>query len=222
MRNSILILVLAAFTMVALGLVFNASAECQGCTQEGDWSQSASNFISGNPVSEEAPLWGPKATRKTSSQFENENAGKFKASDDATGASGSVAGAAKAGIDLINISAAPSPVSSGSAVKINAVFKESNATDTSAEGNGSMITALATILDSNGKEVGTVSLSQTSEHEYSGVWNAVVAAGEYTVSVAASSPQATGTFENALKIDVVEATADNSGTTTSSAPVVTD
>jgi len=214
-------MVLAAFTVVVLSLAINAFAECATCTQEGDWTESANSFISGNPINEEAPAWGPKVVRQKSSQFENEDAGKYKTSDDATGASDSSASASKASIDLVNISATPMPVGSGKEIKIDAVFRESNA-DTSSAGNGSMITALATIQDSTGKEVGKVSLLQAGEHEYSGVWNASVAAGEYKVSVTASSLQATGNFEDALNIEVVEAAGADSGNTESSAPAVKD
>ncbi len=220
MRNSVFILVLAAFTMVALCMTINAFAVCSTCTQEGDWTKSADSFIAGTPISEDPAAYGPKVVRQKSSQFENEDAGKYKTSDDASGASDS-ASASKASIDLINISATPMPVDSGTEVKIDAVFRENNA-DTSSAGNGSMITALATIQDSTGKEVGKVSLLQTNEHEYSGVWKADVAAGEYNVSVTASSLQATGKFENALNIEVVEAAGANSGNAESSAPAVKD
>lgn len=220
MRNSIFILVLAAFTLIALHMTINAFAECTTCTQEGDWGDSAASFIAGTPISEDPAAYGPKVVRQKSSQFENEDAGKYKTADDASAASDS-ASASKASIDLINISATPTPVDSGAQVKIDAVFRENNA-DMRSAGNGSMITALATIQDSTGKEVGKVSLLQTGEHEYSGVWKANVAAGEYNVSVTASSLQATGKFENALSIEVIEATGANSGTAESSAPAVKD
>jgi hypothetical protein len=221
MRNSVFILVIAAFTMVALCMTINAFAVCSTCTQEGDWTKSADSFIAGTPVSEDPAAYGPKVVRQKSSQFENVDAGKYKTSDNASGASDSTASASKASIDLINISATPMPVDSGTEVKINAVLRENNA-DTSSAGNGSMITALATIQDSTGKEVGKATLLQTNEHEYSGVWKANVAAGEYKVSVTASSLQATGKFEDALNIEVVEAAASNSGTAQSSAPAVKD
>lgn len=221
MRNSVFILVLAAFMMVALCMTINAFAECATCTQEGDWSKSADSFIAGTPISEEPAAWGPKVVRQENSQFENEDAGKSKTSGDASGASDSAASASKASIDLVNISATPTPVDSGTEVKINAVFRENNA-DTSSAGNGSMITALATIQDSTGKEVGKVTLLQTGEHEYSGVWKANVAAGEYKVSVTASSLQATGKFENALNIEVVEVAGADSENAESSTPAVKD
>jgi hypothetical protein len=222
MRNSILILVLAAFTLVIAGLAINAFAECATCMTEGDWSQSADSFIAGTPVSEEAPAWGPKVVRQKNSQFENNSADKTGAPSDASSTSESAANAPKSSIDLVNISSMPAPVSSGSAVKIIAALRESNSAGTSSAGNESMITALATIRDSTGKEVGKVSLQRSSEHEYSGVWNAKVAAGVYKVSIAAASLQATGKFEDALDLEVVEAAEAGSGNATSSAPAIKD
>jgi hypothetical protein len=223
MRNSILIMILAAFAVAVLGLAANASAVCATCTQEGDWSQTADNFIAGKATSEDPLAFGPKVVRQTSSQFNNEDAGKLKASDDSSGTSSqSASSTAKASIDLINISSTPAPVNSGSAVKISAIFRENNADGTSVPANESMITAVATIKDANGKEVGKVSLRQTDEHEYSGVWTAKVAAGEYKVSIASASLQATGNFENALDIEVVEATGAETGNAQSGNPAVKD
>lgn len=214
MRNSILILVLAAFTLIIAGLAVNALAECTTCTTEGDWGQSADNFIAGKPTSEDAPAWGPKAVRQKNSQTESNS------TDETAPATASESTSPKWSLELVNASAMPAVVGSGSPIKITAAFKESNSANTGSAGSEVRVTALATILDSAGKEVGNASLLQTSPHEYSGVWDASVAPGVYKVSIAAASLRATGVFENALDIRVVESDEAGSGNAAPSVPAV--
>ena len=73
MKNSTLFLVCVAFLMAMTALASSASAVCSTCMQEGDWSQSASSFIEGTPISDVPQEYGPKAVRQTASQFENKS-----------------------------------------------------------------------------------------------------------------------------------------------------
>ena len=78
-----------------------------------------------------------------------------------------------------------------------------------------LLTASAAIKDGAGKEVGTVNLVKSSGNEYSGYWNAQVPAGVYDANIFASSTQGSGTFNDALQINVVA-----SGTEPSIKPAV--
>ena len=71
MKNATLFLICMAFLATIVALASFASAQCASCVKEGDWSQSASNFIEGKPTSDVPVEFGPKAVRKTASQFEN-------------------------------------------------------------------------------------------------------------------------------------------------------
>ncbi|MDM7938955.1 MAG: hypothetical protein QUS07_01265 [Methanothrix sp.] len=203
MTKSIFVLVSFAFILAVAGLAATAYAECSACQGEQNWSASAISFLEGKAVDETQPLWGPKAERMRNSQL-NSNADKAQtttsvASDSSKGA----ANAEAARIDLINVSIEPNPVSSGSYAKIIAVFNESTL-DSSADqpGKETLMTAVATITDSANRVVGKLSLLRSTDNEYSGVWNANVAAGIYNATIVASSMQASGTFKDALRIEV--------------------
>ena len=128
MKKSTLILICLAFLMAMTALASNASALCSTCMQEGDWGQSASNFIEGKPTSDVPQAYGPKTVRQTASQFEN-------TSKETPAASGSDANEAIApaattsvpeiAINLVSINASPDSVNSGSPVKITAIFSVS-------------------------------------------------------------------------------------------------
>ncbi len=197
MKKSTLILICLAFLMAMTALAFSASALCSTCMQEGDWGQSASNFIEGKTTSDAPQAFGPKVVRQTASQFENTS----KATPEASGsdANAAIAPAAatsvqEVAINLTSINASPDSVNSGSPVKITAVFSLSSET---------LLTASAAIKDTTGKEVGTVNLVKSSGNEYSGYWNAQVPAGLYSASIFASSLQGSGIFNDALPINVV-------------------
>lgn len=227
MKNSILFLVCIAFLVAMTASVSSASAVCSTCTQEGDWSQSASSFLEGKPISDVPQESGPRAVRKTTSQFENKSkaAQEAPSSDDANAAATATvdANAANVAINLTSINASPSSVNSGSPVKITAIFSVSspvqpeNQTEIANNASTSpddetLLTASAAIKDSTGKEVGNVNLLKFAGNEYFGYWNAQVPAGVYNVNIFASSPQGSGTFNNALQISVV-ASGNVSGTT---------
>jgi hypothetical protein len=218
MRNSTPFLVCIAFLMAMTSLASSASAVCSTCTQEGDWSQSATSFLEGKPISDVPQESGPRAVRKTATQVEN----TFNAtqedpgSDDANAAATAAVdeGAAKVAINLTSINASPSSVNSGSPVKITAIFSVSgqmqpeNRTEVAANDSNSLndeilLTASAAIKDSTGKEVGNLSLVKSAGNEYSGSWNAQVLPGIYNVNIFASSLQGSGTFNDVLQINVV-------------------
>ena len=70
MKISTLLLVGTAFLLAMAALALSASAECTSCAKEGDWSQAPAPFWKEDPLSEEPIEFGPKAVRKTESQFE--------------------------------------------------------------------------------------------------------------------------------------------------------
>lgn len=204
MTKSIVIIVFFALIVAVASLAATAHAECSACQGEQNWSASAISFLEGNSVEETQPLWGPKAERMRNSQ-PNSNADKAQNTTGvASDSSKSAASAQTARIDLINVSVEPNPVSSGSYAKIIAVFKES-VLDSSADQprKETLMTAVATITDSANRVAGKLSLLRSNDNEYSGIWNANVAAGIYNATIVASSMQASGTFKDALQIVVI-------------------
>ena len=218
-----LILICLAFLMAMAALAFSASALCSTCTQEGDWGQSASNFIEGKPTSDVPQAYGPRAVRETASQFENTSkatpaapatpVSDSNASAVVAPAAASAASVPALAINLMSINASPDSVNSGNPVKITAIFSVSllnqtmNQTGTvnasTSLAGETLLTASASIKDSAGKEVGTVNLIKSSGDEYSGYWNAQVPAGVYDANIFASSTQGSGTFNDALRVNVL-------------------
>jgi hypothetical protein len=219
MKNATLFLICMAFLATIVGLASFASAACASCEKEGDWGQSASNFIEGKPTSDVPVEFGPKAVRKTESQFEN----KTKAADETAAGNADVAPsseeASPAELILKSINATPALVNSASAVKITAVFAL-NGSEQAESQTEIQLTATASIKDSTGKEVAKLILIKASGNEYSKDWNANVPAGIYSVDIAASSLQGAGNYSNVLQIEVVgsgNAAAENT-TTNGAAP----
>jgi len=192
MKKSTLFLICMAFLASIVALASFASAECASCMKEGDWSNSANNFINGQPTSDEPIAFGPKVVRKTESQFEKTNT---DASSENPSANDELA--------LRSINATPAQVNFGDAVKIIAAFALNSSTQVENE-TELQLTATASIKDSTGKEVEKLILIKTSANEYSKEWNANVPAGIYMVDIAASSLQGVGNFVNALQIEVVD------------------
>jgi hypothetical protein len=206
MKNATLLLICMAFLATIVALASFASAQCASCVKEGDWSQSASNFIEGTPTSDEAVEFGPKAVRKTASQFDKTKAEEETAQSNtnpaASSATSSAAQSPTAELILKNINATPALVNSTSAVKITAVFAL-NSSEQAENPTEIQLTATASIRDSTGKEVEKLGLIKKSGNEYSKDWNASVPAGIYSVDIAASSLQGAGNFNDALQIEVV-------------------
>jgi thiosulfate/3-mercaptopyruvate sulfurtransferase len=61
---------------------------------------------------------------------------------------------------------------------------------------------IANIISPNGDLVSKVNMKRVSDDIFSGIWNANVAPGNYSVTIIASAPDASKTFQNVLKIDV--------------------
>lgn len=176
MRKSISILVFVALTVAIAGLAVTEYAKCQS-QEDADWSANVAKFLEGAPQSDSNSVWGPKVERQKDSQFS---------------------------IALINASAKPNPVNSGGSVEITAVFNEGSLDSSGKQAeNGTLLTAAATINNSADAEVGRLSLLQSADNEYSGVWNASVAAGIYNATIVVSSLQASETFRDALQIEVI-------------------
>ena len=212
MKNSTLFLICMAFLATIVALASCASAACASCQKEGDWSQSASNFIEGKPTSDEPAEFGPKSVRKTESQFESKTKAAEETAPSNANADASTASQSQTGkLILKSINATPALVNSASAVKITAVFAL-NGTEQAEDQTEIQLTATASIKDSTGKEVEKLSLIRKSGNEYSKDWNASVPAGIYSVDIAASSLQGAGNFKDALQIEVV-----GSGNTTTNA-----
>ena len=194
MRNSTLLLTGMVFLLSIIALASHATAECTSCVKEGDWSQSANAFISGQPISDEPIPFGPKVARATSSQFESQ--------DKAADAAGQSAANATAELILKSIKATPAQAYQASTVKITAAFALNGST--SADDQTQLqLTATATIKDSIGKEVDKLNLIRTSGNEYSKDWTVNVPPGIYSVDIAASSLEAAGNFANAMLVEVI-------------------
>jgi|WetSurMetagenome_2_1015567.scaffolds.fasta_scaffold261217_2 hypothetical protein len=203
MKNSALILICISFLATTVALASYASAQCASCMKEGDWSQSASNFIEGKPTSDVPTDFGPKAVRKTESQFDNKTKATEKTEgSDANAAASTVAQSPTAELILQSINATPASVNSASATKITAVFALNSSKE--AENQKEMqLTVTASIKDSTGKEVGKLNLIKTSGNEYSNDWVASVPAGLYIVDIAASYLQGAGNYSDVLQIEVL-------------------
>ncbi len=208
MTKTIFIPVFVALTMVMMSLAFTASAQCTTCGTQEDWDATATSFLEGKSVNDTPPLWGPKAERLTNSQFESKaNASENNSTQEMAESSTEMA---TAGIDLKSIKAEPSSVKSGDPVMITAVFTENGSgsasnqalLDYTSSDNEASLTAAAIIRDSSGAEVGKVNLMPSSGDTYYGVWDANVTEGFYKATIAASSLQASNTFDDALQIEV--------------------
>ena len=176
MIKPISILVFVALAVTIAGLAVTEYAKCQS-QEDTDWSKNAAKFLEGAPQSDSEAVWGPNVERQKISQFS---------------------------IALMNASAKPNPVNSGGSVKITAAFNQGSLESSGTEAeNKSPLTAAATINDSVDAEVGTLTLQPSGDDEYSGLWNANVAAGIYNVTITASSLQASNIFNDALQIEVI-------------------
>jgi hypothetical protein len=201
MKNATLLLICMAFLASIVALASLASAECTSCMKEGDWTQSANNFIEGKPTSDVPVEFGPKVARKTASQFDKAEAASTESQPQT------------AELILKSINATPALAYSASTVKITAAFALNGSAEEQNQAE-MQLTATASIRDSTGKEVAKLNLIKTSGNEYSKDWNVNVPPGIYSVDIAASSLEGTGNFVNALQIEVVDA-----GNASEAAPV---
>lgn len=75
---------------------------------------------------------------------------------------------------------------------------------TASEAADASLRCTASIKSPDGSEVGKVSLLRTSGEKYVGLWNARVPAGNYKISIQASSSGVSKTFGNVLELNVVD------------------
>jgi thiosulfate/3-mercaptopyruvate sulfurtransferase len=66
-----------------------------------------------------------------------------------------------------------------------------------------VFSCVANVIDTKGSVVGRAIMKQMAGDWYSGIWNANVEAGNYSVNIAVSASRMTKTFEDALKIAIV-------------------
>jgi hypothetical protein len=64
------------------------------------------------------------------------------------------------------------------------------------------LTVYADIKNSAGSDLSRVNLNQSSENEYSGIWNAGAGSDTYNATIEASGPDGSKAFNNALQIIV--------------------
>ena len=97
-------------------------------------------------------------------------------------------------IDLQEAHGDPNPAKIGEAVTMTVVFKN----------NSSEFTASALIKSPSGKQVSSVVLKRirSDGDEFSGIWNANVASGVYSVDIVATLDEVTETFRDAMRIEV--------------------
>lgn len=203
MRSSTLLLAGTAILASMTALAFAASGQCASCMKEGDWSQSAASFLEGKPISEEPVEFGPKAVRKTTSQFENkDDASQETKGSNTNAASSSATEAEEAEIVLQSIIATPALALSASPVKITAYFAL-NDSEQAENQMDILFTGTAIIKNSTGNEVQKLNLNKISGNEYSNDWVANVPAGIYSVDIAVSSPLGSASFNDVLQIDVI-------------------
>jgi hypothetical protein len=112
-------------------------------------------------------------------------------------------------IFLVSINADPINVTAGSTVNITALLAAAGDGLTTSDNNStsdsqSRITASATIINSTGINSGNAVLIKGSGNEYTGIWNANVPPGKYSVNVSAASLQGSETFNGVLQINVLE------------------
>ena len=214
MKISALIPIGMVFIMIIAALTISASAGCSTCSKEGDWTLSATSFLEGIPINETQQDYGPKATRMTTSQFEKESgAEKENPEGTAIAAPAQIEPTANTGsgpaIFLVSINADPINVTASSSVNITALLAAAGDGLTTSDNNStsdsqSRITASATIINSTGINSGNAVLIKGSGNEYTGIWNANVPPGKYSVNVSAASLQGSETFNGVLQINVLE------------------
>ena len=212
MKISTLFVICMVFLATIIALASYASAECASCAKDGDWSQSASAFLEGRPISEEPIEFGPRAVRKTESQFEKPADDQPAAKSMADAGANSAGAASAAKLILKSVNATPALVNSNSSVRIAATFALNGSMETENE-TQVQLTATASIKDSTGKEAAKLNLIRSSGNEYYQDWTASVPAGIYRVDIAASSLQGSESFPDALQIEVA-----GLGNVTESAP----
>jgi hypothetical protein len=183
-------------------------ANCPACMgEQPDWTQSATAFLEGKPT-QDAPstLSGPQQARLLNAQID----AKKKASQASNAAENTTAKpmqnlTASFDIDLFEIRAMPNPANFNDEIKIIAVFGNSSSNSTTPINPAGTIdltnlTVYADIINSSGLNVAKVNLKPSSENGYFGIWNASDESDIYNVTIEASGPDGSKTFNDALQI----------------------
>ena len=199
MRNSVLLLIL---TLMFISSSAQATlANCPACMgEQPDWTESATAFLEGKPIQDTpSTLSGPQQARLLNEQID----ARKKASQDSDVAANAAEtkrnSTAILNLDLNDIRAVPNPTKFGEEVKIIAVFGNTSFNLTTSDN----LTVYADIKNSAGLDIGSLNLKPSSENEYSGIWNASVESDTYNVTIEASGPDGSKTFNDSLQIVVI-------------------
>jgi len=200
MRNSVLLLIL---TLMFISSSAQATlANCPACMgEQPDWTESATAFLEGKPIQDTpSTLSGPQQARLLNEQID----ARKKASQDSDVAANAAAqtkrnSTAILDLDLNDIRAVPNPTIFGEEVKIIAVFGNTSFNLTTSDN----LTVYADIKNSAGLDIDSLNLKPSSENEYSGIWNASVESDTYNVTIEASGPDGSKTFNDSLQIVVI-------------------
>jgi hypothetical protein len=217
MRNSEILLILA---LLFISSSAHATlATCPACSgEQPDWTKSATSFLEGNTI-QDAPssLNGAQQARLLDAQIDaRKNAGRDSSTANNIAATPERNSSPIFDIHLNNLYAVPNPAKFNDAVKIVAVFGNISNNSATRDGPSRAVdsTNLMVYIDlknSAGSDVGRVNLNQSSENEYSGIWNASAGSGTYNATIVASGPDGSKAFHGALQIIVK---AKGSGNTT--------
>jgi len=200
MRNSVLLLILTLMFMSSSAQA--TLANCPACMgEQPDWTESATAFLEGKPIQDTpSTLSGPQQARLLNEQID----ARKKASQDSDVAANAAAetkrnSTAILDLDLNDIRAVPNPTKFGEEVKIIAVFGNTSFNLTTSDN----LTVYADIKNSAELDIGSLNLKPSSENEYSGIWNASVESDTYNVTIEASGPDGSKTFNDSLQIVVI-------------------
>ncbi len=208
MRNSEILLILA-LTFISSS-AHATLATCPACSgEQPDWTRSATSFLEGNTIQDTpSTLNGAQQARLLDAQID----ARKNASTDPNTANNITATPERNSTPMFDIHlnalhAVPNPAKFNDAVKIVAVFGNisRNLTTRDSPSRATDLTNLmvcADIKNSAGSDVGRVNLNQSSENEYSGIWNVSVGPDTYNATIEASGPNGSRTFNDALQIIV--------------------
>jgi tetratricopeptide (TPR) repeat protein len=70
----VIVFIFIIFLMGCISVRNGVEGQCSACVAEGDWSQSANAFLSGEPISEDPIPSGPKAAREKAQKKNSETA----------------------------------------------------------------------------------------------------------------------------------------------------
>ena len=208
MRNSEILLILAL--MFISSSAHATLATCPACSgEQPDWTRSATSFLEGNSIQDTpSTLNGAQQARLLDAQID----AKKKAGEDSNAANNLTATPERNStptfdIHLNDLYAVPNPAKFNDDVKIVAAFgnisyNSATLDSPSSAADSTNLKVYIDLKNSAGSDVGRVNLNQSSENEYSGIWNANAGSGTYNATVVASRPDGSKAFHDALQIIV--------------------